>query len=367
MAGGGRGHADGAVRARCVPAGDPTEGGVLLAAQAGLSYLLYFTCSPYATVTNLLLATILLAFRPGPAWLAVGPVLFGEFAVRYWATQDPGMRPYWAVLATAGTGVGLYALCWLHDLTQQRQEAKADVARLEAAQERLRVAWDLCESLCDRLAGLIVVFDRAHAAPDPRAELAAAVHTARDALATVRAVAGDHGRWSLTGELAATGAVLEALGITALIRSDGAALPAPVDELLARALRATVLSWTSEQPPREVRINVADARLRIEGDSSPPVVTGLAAEVAGAGGELNTGPGWLDIRLSATPAASLTPLAAMPWLAWWALHAQLCTFNGGQGGKATGSAVKARWKGPGRQTGSPVGRSSRISGSASRS
>ncbi|MFE7802493.1 histidine kinase [Nocardia sp. NPDC057440] len=293
--------------------------GVLLAGQAGLSYLLYFTCSPYATVTNLLLATILLAFRPGPAWLAVGPVLFGEFAVRYWATQDPGMRPYWAVLATVGTGVGLYAQCWLHDLIQQRQEAKADVARLEAAQERLRVARDLCESLCDRLAGLIVVFDRVWAAPDPRAELAAAVHTARDALATVRAVAADHGRWSLTGELAATGAVLEALGITALIRSDGAALPTPVDELLARALRATVLSWTSEQPPREVRITVADGRLRIEGDSSPPVATGLAAEVAGAGGELTTGPGRLDIRLSATPAATLAPLAAMPWLAWWAL------------------------------------------------
>ncbi|MFD0360296.1 sensor histidine kinase [Nocardia sp. GCM10030253] len=157
------------------------------------------------------------------------------------------------------------------------------------------------------------------AAPDPRAELAAAVHTARDALATVRAVAADHGRRSLTGELAATGAVLEALGITALIRSDGAALPAPVDELLARALRATVLTWTTEQAPREVRISVAAARLRIEGDSSPPVVTGLAAEVAGAGGELTTGPGRLDIRLTATPAATLTPLAAMPRLAWWAL------------------------------------------------
>ncbi|MFD0360297.1 hypothetical protein ACFQZZ_02410 [Nocardia sp. GCM10030253] len=118
---------------------------VLLAVQAGLSYLLYFTSSPYATVTNLLLATILLAFRPGPAWLSVGPVLFGEFAVRYWATQDPGMRPYWAVLATAGTGVGLYALCRLHDLIQQREAAKADVARLEAAQERLRVP-GLCVS-----------------------------------------------------------------------------------------------------------------------------------------------------------------------------------------------------------------------------
>lgn len=55
---------------------------------------------------------------------------------------------------------------------------------------------------------------------------------------------------------------------------------------------------------------------------------------------------------------------------WWSTQETAKSpyiFKGCVGRKVTGSAVSARWKGPGRQTGFPAGRFSRMSGRASSS
>ncbi|MFF5209207.1 histidine kinase [Streptosporangium sp. NPDC000396] len=293
----------------------------LLLAQAVLAYSFYLVQSPWTPVMATLAASILLTCRPRTAWSLVLLVLVGEFTIRAWFFPEIGSIVPWSVLATLGPGVGFYAVCWLYALIRQTDSARAEIARLEAARERLRVARDLCDTLHDKLSALIHRFDHA--------DLAEVVRTARQALTDVRAVADDHRDRTLAAELEAARSVLTAAGVDAEITTRRHRLPTPVDDLLARVVRKTVLTWLSTDPPHHPRVDVdlepGFVRLRAtRAQGQAPGLGEFTGEIAELGGDLTTGTGWVEVALPVTPAPAPPrpiwgPLAGAPWLAWLTL------------------------------------------------
>ncbi|MGW4474380.1 histidine kinase [Nonomuraea sp. NPDC004354] len=301
-----------------------------LVAQALLASSFYLVQSPWTPVMAMLVASLLLTLKARTAWPLVVLILAGEFSVRAAFYPELGSLSYWSALATLGPGVGLYAVCWLHDLIRQTDAARAEIGQLEAARERLRVARDLCDALGDKLSALVHRFDRA--------DLVEVVGAARQALTDVRSIADDHRDRTLAAELEATRSVLTAAGVDAEVTTHRPRLPLPVDGLLARVLRRTMLAWLSTDPPERVLVELeADTRFVVlragrtggratelaepSEPNEPNELGELGEEAAELGGCLTSGAGWTEVRLPVTPvkAAASGPLAGAPWLAWFTL------------------------------------------------
>ncbi|WP_062430724.1 sensor histidine kinase [Herbidospora daliensis] len=142
-------------------------------------------------------------------------------------------------------GILMAALRHARTLVLQLQEARDEVARLAAADERLRIARDLHDVLGHTLSLIVLKSELARrlAGRDlDRAvgEIGDIESAARSALANVREVVSGYRRRALSEELDGARATLAAAGVDATVRMAGGPLPDAADGVFGWAVRESV-------------------------------------------------------------------------------------------------------------------------------
>jgi two-component system sensor histidine kinase DesK len=218
-----------------------------------------------ATILLTLLAVVVILLDPTSHWLilfaypAVAAGLVGSVrrasvaivavaliagVVGWPVMADPANRierPFeWALIGFAIlTGMRLVIV------NNRLADARAEIARLAAADERLRIARDLHDllghglsviALKAELAGRLLPGDPTRAA----AELADIEGFSRRALGDVRAAVSGYRHLDLDGELVGARATLEAAGVATEVDHQAGRLPPQTDEIFAWSLREGV-------------------------------------------------------------------------------------------------------------------------------
>jgi len=191
-------------------------------------------------------------------------------------------------------------------LVVRLRRAQADVRRLAATEERLRIARDLHDLLGHSLSLIVLKSEVARrlAGRSPERvpkEIADIEAVARQALADVRAAVSGYRSRDLAEELDSARAVLAAAGVEPTVRTSGTPLPETVDGLFGWAVREGVTNVVRHSRASHCKITVARegdrATLEIRDDGTPPDtfvagngLTGLSERLAGAGGSVDAGP-----------------------------------------------------------------------------
>ncbi|MFG1998452.1 sensor histidine kinase [Spirillospora sp. NPDC048911] len=212
----------------------------------------------------------------------------------------------WAMAAISVTtfllGMMMYGFRHSRMLVAELREARGEVARLAAADERLRIARDLHDLLGQSLSLIVLKSELARrvADRDPArtlGEVADIESVARQALADVREAISAYRRRSLAEELGSARAMLTAAGVEPAIRTSGTPLPDEVDGLLAWAVREGVTNVVRHARATRCTITIssdgAGAALELvdDGAATAPCepgngLTGLTERFAMAGGTL---------------------------------------------------------------------------------
>jgi two-component system sensor histidine kinase DesK len=246
--------------------------------------------------------------------IAIGGVALAAGATGWWVVGDPASAVEF-VLECALFGFGALAVSRLVATNRELATARAEVARLAAADERSRIARDLHDLLGH---GLSLIALKAELAGrllpgDPRravGEVRDIESVSRRALEDVRAAVSGYRRVTLESELGGATAVLQAAGIEVEIDQRAGELPDELDEALAWAVREGVTNVIRHGNARRttVRIRREATEVQLEivndgrGDGAWPGsrseatrggtgLAGLAERVAAIGGRLEAGPG----------------------------------------------------------------------------
>lgn len=270
------------------------------------------------------------------------PLVAGMFALVTWLPERvPAWDthgPQWGTsVPVVFTGIAIYGL---RTGLKQRillARAEAEVARLAASQERLRIARDLHDLLGHALTTITVKAELASklASRDPEraaTEMAEVAVLGRQGLADVRATVAGYREVSLVTELAAARQVLDAAGIRAEFPASVEEVPGNLRELFGWVVREGVTNAVRHSGARHLRVTVDDRSIEVVDDGAGPPVSaaegvaaadgvdaanstngangtnaangratsggprggsglaGLAERVAGAGGRVETGP-----------------------------------------------------------------------------
>ncbi len=210
-------------------------------------------------------------------------------------------------------------------LVVQLREARGEVARLAATDERLRIARDLHDLLGHTLSLIVLKSEVATRLADlDQARSLAEVHdietVARQALADVREAISGYGRRNLADELQNSRNVLRAADVELTIKTSGTPLPEELDGLFGWTVREGVTNIVRHSCARTATISVqilgGKAVLEIsddgtggEGaaDSHGNGLRGVRERVALSGGTLTAGPraeGGFQLAVRAPLAAS---------------------------------------------------------------
>jgi two-component system, NarL family, sensor histidine kinase DesK len=194
-------------------------------------------------------------------------------------------------------------------------QARSQVARLSAENERTRIARDLHDLLGHSLTTITVKAGLAHrlgAVDPPRAlaEIAEVEALARRSLTDVRAAVSGYREVTLAGELATGRELLRAAGIDADLPTAVDAVALDHHELFGWVVREGLTNVVRHSHARSCAVRVTRASVEIvddgEGVAAPASspgngLSGLRERVAAAGGRLETGPraprGW-ELRVS---------------------------------------------------------------------
>lgn len=154
--------------------------------------------------------------------------------------------------------------------------ARAEVERLAADQERLRIARDLHDLLGHALTTVIVKADlaaRLAAIDADRAaqEMREVASLARQGLSDVRTVVSGYREISLLGEIATAREVLRAAGIEARLPVTDEEVPEQYRELFAWALREGVTNAVRHSRAGHVRVTLDAASIEVVDDGRGPV------------------------------------------------------------------------------------------------
>ncbi|TKK90410.1 sensor histidine kinase [Herbidospora galbida] len=203
-------------------------------------------------------------------------------------------------------GILMFALRHQRTLVLQLQEARNEVARLAAADERLRIARDLHDVLGHSLSLIVLKSELARrlAGRDlDRAvgEIGDIETAARSALANVREVVSGYRRRALSEELDGARAALAAAGVDATVRMAGGPLPEAADGVFGWAVRESVTNVVRHARASRCVIEVAHggglATLEIRDDGRAGKehvlgngLIGLSERVSAEGGTLESGP-----------------------------------------------------------------------------
>lgn len=283
-----------------------------------LAYLLVAGRGGLVFVTYLCVALVVLlrpvVSAPLVALVCAATVLLPQYVERWdvrglqWSLGGPALLiaiVMYAVRANSDSQIALY-------------QARAEVERLAAEQERLRISRDLHDLLGHALTTVVVKSDLAArlATRDPEraaAEMAEVAGLSRQALADVRAAVAGYRETSLAAELATAREVLRAAGIQAELPPSVEAVPGELRELFGWVLREGVTNAVRHSRASHLRVRLLDRAIVVEDDgvgawADDPTrayrrdtpggtgLTGLNERVAAAGGRLTVGPahghGW---------------------------------------------------------------------------
>jgi two-component system sensor histidine kinase DesK len=211
-------------------------------------------------------------------------------------------------------GVTIFSTAQVRRTNMQLTRARHEVARLAVADERMRIARDLHDTLGQslsvitlksELAGRLLPADPVRA----RGEVLDIERVARDALAAVRETVGGYRQPTLKAELAAARKALEAADIVPTIDAIDDDLPPAVEAVLAWTIREGVTNVVRHSGAKDARIHIvrqgswAEASItddgrgpaRTAGTSGTPNqapgtgLVGLAERIAALGGRFETG------------------------------------------------------------------------------
>jgi two-component system sensor histidine kinase DesK len=288
-----------------------------------------------ATVVLTCLSVLVVLVSPRSHWLFlflypvvaagfVGPVR--QAAVAIIAVSAIAAVAGWSVLTDAANrierplefalvGFGALAFARLVIVNGELATARAEIARLAAADERVRIARDLHDllghglsliTLKAELAGRLLPTDAARAA----VEVADIEVVSRRALEDVRATVGGYRRLALDSELLGAQAALEAAGIATKVDHQVGGLPEAVDEAFAWSVREAATNVIRHAHARtailRTRRQDGEALLEVLDDGGPTTgrgtllpdggggtgsgLAGLAERVGTIGGRIEAGP-----------------------------------------------------------------------------
>ncbi|MFD1542942.1 sensor histidine kinase [Nonomuraea guangzhouensis] len=191
-------------------------------------------------------------------------------------------------------------------LAQQLRDAQGEVARLAAADERLRIARDLHDLLGHSLSLIVLKSELAGrlAEDSPRVskEIQDIESVARQALTEVREAVTGYRQRGLPEELDNARSVLRAAGVEPQVRISGTPLPGLLDGLFGWAVREGTTNVVRHARARRCEIEVtydgehAILEIMDDGQGKEPFrlgsgLQGLTERVRGAGGTVEVGPG----------------------------------------------------------------------------
>jgi two-component system, NarL family, sensor histidine kinase DesK len=242
------------------------------------------------------------------AALAVGGVT--AIAAATLALTDPESALFWTITGTVlATGTLWFLIGGLLRSNAELREARAELAELAVAEERLRFARDMHDLLGHDLSLIALKAELAGKllparADDAAAEVADIRSLSRTALTQVREAVDGYRRPTLPAELAGARVALEAAGIELSVDGAGEALDPEVESVLAWAVRegATNVIRHSRAGHAEIRVttDAGGAELEIADDGRgsnggrEPAGHGLAGLVERAhalGGSVEAAPG----------------------------------------------------------------------------
>ncbi|MEU7897970.1 sensor histidine kinase [Nonomuraea sp. NPDC049152] len=189
-------------------------------------------------------------------------------------------------------------------LALRLRAAQGEVARLAAADERLRIARDLHDLLGHSLSLIVLKSELAGrlASGKVQEEVADIEKVARQALVEVREAVTGYRQRELSQELDNARAVLRAAGAEPVVHVAGTPLPEALDDLLGWAAREGVTNVVRHAAATRCRIDVTydgkAATLEIvdngrggPSESKGSGLAGLSERVKAAGGSFEAGPG----------------------------------------------------------------------------
>lgn len=217
-----------------------------------------------------------------------------------------------AFMAFQTAAIGLLMLAFRNskELVHQLREARGEVARLAANEERLRIARDMHDVLGHSLSMMALKSElagelaRRDGASDAAREIGDVESAARQALEEVRETVAGYRQRGLSEELDGARAMLDANGVEVNVRMAGTPLPDHLDGVLGWAVREGATNVVRHSNARHVTIAVErdeqEARVEIADDGTGVAavpgrggsgLAGLADRVAEAGGTVDVGPG----------------------------------------------------------------------------
>ncbi|MET9339620.1 histidine kinase [Nonomuraea sp. NPDC003804] len=260
-------------------------------------------------VATFLPGAVVVLLRGPLRWIGAGAVVAGDvvFHLTVSGLAGNGLDVAYGVVYLTERAIVVYALWRMARLTAQLRAARAELARVEVARERLRFARDLHDLLGY---GLSVVVLKAELAfrlleRDPAAagrQLSDGLDAARQVLADLDSVAAGRAQISLAAEAESARAVLEAAGVEVSWSFTPVRLPTEVDATLATVLREGVTNVLRHSAARhctlEITLEAPLVRLRLANDGVAPAVPdrdggagigNLEERVAALGGRLRAG------------------------------------------------------------------------------
>ena len=209
------------------------------------------------------------------------------FAI-YFVSQDAASAIVQAVSVTI-IGVTIFSTGQVRRANRELVEARHELARLAVADERVRIARDLHDSIGQSLAVITLKSELAsRLLPDQperaKREIQDIERVSREAMVSVRDTVGGYRRPTLEGELAAAREVLAAADIAPSIETVDEGLPPIVDAVLAWTVREGITNVVRHSGAHQVRIRIdrrgewAEATITDDGSGA-----GVGAEGAGGG------------------------------------------------------------------------------------
>ena len=251
-----------------------------------------------------------------PPWAIRGPLIVCVTMIVQAAVLGvPTVDWLSALLPAVFSCLGVVGVRRMHELIRQLSQARAEVARLAASEERLRMARDLHDLAGHSLATITLKAELARKllrvdADRSEQQILDVEHVSREALADIREAVSGYRRATLAVEAASARTALEAAGITPdldrslALHSD--TLDPDAESALAWCLREAVTNVVRHSGARNCRVRLIEARVDGEPSLTLEVLDDGPAEPGDCASAAGNGLSGLRERLAAvSPEAAL--------------------------------------------------------------